>query len=293
MTAPRQVLKGTSYLVTRRCLHRQFLLRPCAIVEQVFSYVLALSARRYGVRVHAYCVLSNHYHLVVTDPDARLPAFQQYLDAFVARAVNAHLGRWETFWAPSSFSAVALASAPDVVEKTAYVLANPVAAGLVPSGRQWPGLWSRPEDFGGELIVKRPAHFFAEKSHLPESVPLELSVPLGFESAAAFRAQVDGALAVREDEAHRRTSGFLGADRVLAQRPLDRPRPCEPRRGLIPRVGARDRWKRVELIRRLKTFLSDYRVALREWRAGHRSPTFPAGTYLMRVAHGVTCAGAG
>jgi REP element-mobilizing transposase RayT len=44
--------------------------------------------------VHAWCVLSNHYHLVVTDPDARLPAFMQYLDSLVARAMNASL--WST-----------------------------------------------------------------------------------------------------------------------------------------------------------------------------------------------------
>jgi REP element-mobilizing transposase RayT len=55
----------------------------------VVLYVLAVAARRFGVLVHAFCVLSNHLHLLVTDPDARLPAFMQYLDSLVARAVNA------------------------------------------------------------------------------------------------------------------------------------------------------------------------------------------------------------
>jgi hypothetical protein len=40
---------------------------------------------------------------------------------------------------------VKLVSARDIVDKTAYVLANPVAAGLVASGSAWPGLWSAPE----------------------------------------------------------------------------------------------------------------------------------------------------
>ncbi len=93
MTAPRQVLPGASYLVTRRCTQRQLLLTPSRTVNDVFLYVLALAATRYGIRVHAFCVLSNHYHLVVTDPGANLPAFQQFLDALVARAVNASLGR--------------------------------------------------------------------------------------------------------------------------------------------------------------------------------------------------------
>ena len=100
MTAPRQVLPGTTYLVTRRCTQRQLLLRPSPTIGAIFLYVLAVAARRFGIRVHAFCVLSNHYHLVVTDPGAQLPAFGQYLDSLVARATNASLGRWESFWAP-------------------------------------------------------------------------------------------------------------------------------------------------------------------------------------------------
>src|SRR5512133_826659 len=121
MSAPRQVLPGASYLVTRRCTQRQFLLRPSRLLTEVFLYVLALAAARYDVRLHAFCVLSNHYHLILSDPGANLPAFHQFLDALVARAVNASLGRWETFWAPDTYSAVRLLSPSDVVDKTAYV----------------------------------------------------------------------------------------------------------------------------------------------------------------------------
>ena len=110
MTAPRQVLPGITYLVTRRCSQRQFLLRPSRASNQIFLYLLALAAARYRIRVHAFCVLSNHFHMIVTDPDAHLPAFHQFLDALVARAVNASLGRWEAFWAPNSYSAVRLLS---------------------------------------------------------------------------------------------------------------------------------------------------------------------------------------
>src|SRR5574340_1339961 len=86
MTAPRQVLPGTIYLVTRRCSERRFFLKPSKLTNAIFLYVLAVAAERYRIAVHAFCVLSNHYHLLVTDPDARLPAFVQYLDALVARS---------------------------------------------------------------------------------------------------------------------------------------------------------------------------------------------------------------
>jgi REP element-mobilizing transposase RayT len=266
------------------------------LVTAIFRYVLALAAKRYGVEVHVACVLSNHYHLLVTDPGARLPAFQQLLDALVARALNALHGRWESFWAPSTYSAVALATPEDIVAKAAYVLANPVNGGLVRAGRQWPGLWTAPEEVGaGAALVPRPGHFFAKSSCLPETVALGLTVPPGFASAEAFREQLTAALSDCEGAANRRRAGvgFLGILKVLAQRPTASPTGAGPRRRLKPRVAGRDKWRRIELLGRLREFLASYRLALEAWRDGRKEVVFPVGTYLMRVAHGVACAGGG
>jgi REP element-mobilizing transposase RayT len=295
MTAPRQILPRATYLATRRCTQREFLLKPSRLTREIFLYVLAIAAERFGIQLHAFCVLSNHYHLVLTDTHARLPAFHQLLDALVARAVNASLGRWEAFWAPNSYSAVTLASPSDVVDKAAYALANPVAAGLVRTGRVWPGLWSAPESIGGDaLVLRRPKHFFDAKGTLPEQVRLKLTVPPGFASADEFRTQLVAALDEKEAEAVRANRGrFLGVARVLAQKPTRRPAPGEPRRTLNPRVAARDKWKRIESLGRLVSFLRSYRAAWTAWQAGEENVTFPCGTYLLRVLHGVPCSGAG
>jgi len=292
MTAPRQVLPGTTYLVTRRCSQRQFLLRPSKLANDTFLYILALAASRYGIRIHAFCVLSNHYHLVLTDPHARLPAFGQFLDSLVARAMNASLGRWEAFWAPSSYSAVALATPQDILDKAAYVLANPVAAGLVRSAREWPGLWSPPDRVGSVIHARRPEHFFDPKGLLPRSMALELTAPPGFSSAEDFRRELTAALAERE-ATERQGRSFLGVAGIRAQRPTGRPATGEPRRGLNPRVAACDKWKRVEMLGRLAGFLNSYREAWAARRAGKVRVTFPAGTYLLRVLHGVPCAACG
>ncbi len=185
MTPPRRVLPGASYLITRRCSERRFFLKPSRATNEIFLYVLALAARRYGILVHAFCVLSNHCHLIITDLDARLPAFMQYLESLVARAVNASLGRFEGFWATDgSYSAVEPVDPSDVVAKTAYVLADPVAAGLVRRGADWPGLWTAHEQIGGaKLTARRPKVFFDPKSSLPEAVELELTTTPGFDSA--------------------------------------------------------------------------------------------------------------
>jgi REP element-mobilizing transposase RayT len=298
MTAPRRIVAGTLYLLTRRTLGRAFFLRPSKLANELLQYILAVAAERHGIVIHAFSVLSNHLHLVVSDPNGTLPSFERYLDSLLARSFNAMLGRWETFWAPGSYSAVALETPADVLDKIAYVLANPVAAGLVRRASEWPGLWSAPEMIGaGPVIVKRPKHFFREDGPMPETAKLELVCPPGFESVEAFREQLIAAITAREDEAAGRLASegrsFAGAATVLAQDPLASPRTFEPRRGLNPRIASRDPWKRIEAIQRLKTFLAEYRMAWEAFTSGLRETVFPAGTYWMRVIYGVPCAASG
>ena len=58
-------------------------------------------------------------------------------------------------------------------------------------------------------------------------------------------------------------------------------------------MAARDRWKRVEVLARLMEFVRSYREAWRRMREGARDVLFPAGTYLLRIQHGVRCAPSG
>ena len=298
MTAPRQVLPGATYLVTRRCSERRFFLRPSAQTNAIFAYVLAVAAARYRVRVHAYCVLSNHFHLVVTDPEARLPDFHRHLDGLVARAMNCALGRWESFWDPDSYSAVRLESNAAVFEKIVYVLANPVLAGLVRRAREWPGFWSDPNQIGrSPSKFERPSGFFRDCGPMPAAAELQLELPPGHGSDEKFADDLSQALCEMEDRAaadHARDGrSFIGRGAVLAESPRDRPRSAEPRRGLVPRVACRNKWKRIEALSRLLDFGREYREALAAWKAGARAVIFPAGTWLMRVQHGAYCAAPG
>jgi REP element-mobilizing transposase RayT len=295
-TDARRILPGTTWFITRRCSERRFFLRPSRVVNEIVLFVLAAKAQRYGVLVHAFCVLSNHIHLVLTDVQGRLPDFMRDFDSLVARAVNASIGHFEGFWAnEASYSAVEPLAPSDVLAKIAYVLANPVAAGLVKHGAHWPGLWSAPERIGGERFTAgKPQKFFDPKGPLPDKAELALAVPPGFASAAEFRSQLEAELRKLEDEAVQKITAqgrrFVGVTRVLMQNPFARPAPGEPRFGLKPRIAARDKWKRIEGLLRLEAWDDAYRVALDRWRAGFREVVFPAGTWLMRVLHGARCA---
>jgi putative transposase len=297
MTAPRQILPGTCYLVTRRCTQRQFMLRPSRLTTELIGFLLAVASERFHIDLHAYCVMSNHLHLVVTDPDARLPAFFQFLDGMAGRSMNALLGRQENFWSSSTYSAVALQGRADVIDKIAYVLANPVAAGLVRRGKMWPGLWSAPAQMGAEPVeFTRPRRFFRKEGStaLPRRAGLRLVLPPGFGAPLPFRRAVEEALQVREEAAALaladRHRGFLGVQRLLALSPFASPPRPAPRHGLNPRVASRDPGRRIQALASLVQFLRAYRVALVAWRAGRPGVLFPAGTYLMRVSHRAPCA---
>src|SRR5262245_14513173 len=70
MSQPRQITAGATYLISRRTLRRHYLFRPDATITQLIVYALAVSARRFGLEVHAFCAMSTHLHLVVTDVHA-------------------------------------------------------------------------------------------------------------------------------------------------------------------------------------------------------------------------------
>lgn len=298
MTAPRQILPGVTYLITRRCVDRSFLLRPSRLVNAIFEYVLAVAAARHGILLHAYCVMSNHFHLVLTDPFANLPAFERDLGALVARAVNASLGRRGYFWEEGSYSAVALEDDAAVLEKLVYALANPVAAGLVRCAEDWPGLWSDPGRLGGPAtVVERPTGFFREHGAMPAVASLQLHAPAALGAVTGLVATVRELLRQAEDRAAAVLAAagraFLGVARALAQRPTARPSTVEPRRTLRPTFATKDPRRQLEAVRRLKAFLQAHKAALIAWRQGLRDVDFPAGTYLMRVLHAARCTAAG
>jgi hypothetical protein len=228
--------------------------------------------------------MSNHYHLVATDPLARLPEFCAWLHEFVAKALNVHLGRRENFWATEPTSFVRLLTPEDVLAKVTYTLANPVAAGLVARGDDWPGLRIYTP---GRRKCQRPEGFFRSDGPTPDVEELEIvAAPVGVGDEQALLAIIDQAVRTNEEsirEKFRRTERkFLGARRVLAQRPDAVPTTTEARREITPRIACRNKWLRFEAIARSLSFLRKYRQALRAWYDNLPGVPFPPGTYRMR-----------
>jgi putative transposase len=294
VTAPREILPGSTYLLTRRCTQRQFLLKPSRRTNQLVRYCLAVAASKTGVLLHAVCFMSNHWHGVVSDPYARLPEFLEHFHRLFAKAQNASLGRWENLWSSDKTSVVLLVSDDDVLQKMAYTIANPTAAGLVRSPREWPGVVTT--CIGERCSVDMPDVFFDPEGALPETVELEFVRPpiypqleqaeLGRHLATAVHRHVREA----RGSMARQGRKFLGA-KAVHQQPFDAvPKTTEPRRNPNPRIAAAQPAERVQAIRNLLAFLRNYRTAWHAWRHGKRDQVFPAGTYALRIYARVACA---
>ncbi len=285
MTRPRRVLPDKTYLVTRRCSERRFFLRPDREVTRIFEYLLAIACERFEIDLHAYMVVSNHYHLVLTDRLGNLPDFEQYLNSLLARSINCFRGRWESFWDPDSFSGVELVDSESRLERVVYTLMNPVDANLVTRVEHWEGACSLRMRFGVGVPVSRPDEFFSED--MPETGTLKVVPPPGLEEFSPELLQRLINERIRKAEGARdRSQKVLGMHRVRTQHWNSSPDTLEPRRGLNPRIAAQSHQARVEALTTLREWLSSYYAALAHFRAGDRDVQFPRGTYWMCVKLG-------
>ena len=93
-----------------------------------------------------YCLMPNHVHLVVSLPDDApfLSTTLQHLKRYTARQANQQLGRTGQFWQRETYDHV-VRSPQEMTRIIAYVVNNPVKAGLVANWEDWPyTYWPEP-----------------------------------------------------------------------------------------------------------------------------------------------------
>lgn len=102
--------------------------------------------------VHAYCLMTNHYHLLIETPVANLAAGMHRLNARYCQAFNFRHGRTGHLL-ESRYRALVIEKESYLLELSRYVVLNPVRAGLVRAAGAW--RWSNFRATCGE--TERPA----------------------------------------------------------------------------------------------------------------------------------------
>jgi REP element-mobilizing transposase RayT len=129
---------GALYHVTARGDRREAIYEDDADREQ-FLTVLGDVVGGFNWRCHAYCLMSNHYHLVVETPDGNLSKGMRQLNGVFTQASNRRHGR-AGHLLQGRYKAVLVDADSYLLELTRYVVLNPVRAGMVAAPGDWP--WS-------------------------------------------------------------------------------------------------------------------------------------------------------
>ena len=297
-TPVRFAIPGT-YLITRRTAFRKLLMRPDAVINALILFILGLAAIKYGIIISAYSFLSNHAHLIVTDPvGQKLARFNQYFFSLTARAINCYRGRNENLWNCDKPSCVFIPPlAVDLADKIAYTICNAVLSELVDRMNRWPGVTVTADQVGRLTIsVERPNFFFSKRGKIPPVITYTLALP---PCQDATPAELEALIRKRclELEAEKRAEmvdqgrPFLGAAKVLTADPESSPTTPDPLFELEPHIACKDKPTRIALLQRLKHFRHEYQIALTQYRAGHRNVEFPYGTLKMAIELNCRCRG--
>lgn len=134
----RQEYPGALYHVTSRGDRRGTIFRSDND-RLVFLALLAETCKRFKFTVHAYCLMGNHYHLVVTTEEGRLAQGMRYLNSTYSQYFNRRNGLVGHVF-QGRYKAILCQRETYLKVLARYVVLNPVRAGLVRHPADWP--WS-------------------------------------------------------------------------------------------------------------------------------------------------------
>jgi putative transposase len=98
--------------------------------RQVFLNVLAEVVSRFNWLCHAYCLMTNHYHLVVETPDGNLSKGMRQLNGMYTQASNRRHKRTGHLF-QGRFKGILVDKESYLLELSRYVVLNPVRAAMV------------------------------------------------------------------------------------------------------------------------------------------------------------------
>jgi len=136
---PRLTVPGYPHHIIQRGNNRQPIFAEGADYETLLG-MLEEHARRFKVAVHAYVLMSNHFHLLATPEDATgIPQMMQAIGRQYVRYFNRAHSRTGTLWEGRFHSSV-VDTQTYLLRCYRYVERNPVRAGMVTQPRDY--TWS-------------------------------------------------------------------------------------------------------------------------------------------------------
>jgi REP element-mobilizing transposase RayT len=152
---------GAIYHVTSRGNSRQKVFFTDADRE-LFLRTLSRVVSRYGWICHAYCLMANHYHLLIETPKANLSIGMRQLNGIYTQSFNRRHNRTGHLF-QGRFKAILVEKESHLLELCRYIVLNParVKGSATTSNWQWSsyrstaGLASVPEFLSTDWILEQ------------------------------------------------------------------------------------------------------------------------------------------
>jgi putative transposase len=146
---PRIAAAGYPHHVIQRGNDRQTVFREDADYARYLGWLREVAAA-HGIAVHAYVLMPNHVHLLVTPPtDAALSRAMQSLGRRYVRWFNDKYGRTGTLW-EGRFRSAPIDADRYLLACSRYIELNPVRAGIAGAPEQY--RWSSYAHHAGVLV---------------------------------------------------------------------------------------------------------------------------------------------
>jgi len=113
-----------------------------------FLSLLAQVSKDYNWLIHAYCLMDNHYHLLVETPDGNLSKGMRQLNGVYTQITNRYHGKVGHVF-QGRYKAILVQKENYLLELARYIVLNPVRARMVREAKDWP--WSSYRETSGML----------------------------------------------------------------------------------------------------------------------------------------------
>ncbi len=128
---------GAFYHVMSRGNEKQDIYRTRRDREKFLDYLRSASVR-YGAVIHCYCLMDNHYHLMVETPEGNLSQIMRHINGAYTTYFNAKHGRVGHLF-QGRYRSVLVDADVYCLTLSRYIHLNPVKEGLsaCPSEYEW------------------------------------------------------------------------------------------------------------------------------------------------------------
>ena len=136
----RIIYPGAFYHITSRGNEQRVIFKSQRDRKKFLSY-LESATQRYDARIHAYCLMDNHYHLLIETPSGNLPQIMRHINGAYTTYFNVKHKR-SGHLLQGRYKAILVEMDIYAKELSRYIHLNPLRAGMVelPEEYKWSSL---------------------------------------------------------------------------------------------------------------------------------------------------------